>query len=223
MSSLSLDHHTRCARVRRYYSLHGHMMTRLLRTFPLVIACSGFFLTVLPDLSHAQSARDQEAQAEAAEAAQKAEAAKAAKRAAPPSAIPGAAEEDGEDEHGSGDIEPTAALFDAINRGSTPSAKESINRGADLNGRNILGQTPLEMSIDMNRNAITFLLLSMRGQNTRASTVSSVKETVASSGDQPDSGRKIKPEKSVAKPGKLPDQSGGKPQPSVGFLGFSGS
>jgi len=61
------------------------------------------------------------------------------------------------------DMQPTDALFDAINRGDTPAARDALNRGADLHGHNVLGMTPTELSVDLARNDITFLLLSMRG------------------------------------------------------------
>jgi hypothetical protein len=61
------------------------------------------------------------------------------------------------------DADPTEALFDAINHGDMNTAKDALARGADLNGRNILGMTPIDLSIDLGRNEITFLLLSMRG------------------------------------------------------------
>ena len=104
---------------------------------------------------------------EAADAAAKAEAKAAAKAAAPPPAIPGAVTDEATatSGHMSADMEPTAALFDAINRGDMTSAKEALGRGADLNGKNVLGQSPIDMSIDLNRNDITFLLLSMRGND----------------------------------------------------------
>ena len=60
-------------------------------------------------------------------------------------------------------MEPTDALFDAINRGDIGSARDAISRGADLHGQNILGMTPMELSVDLGRNDISFLLLSMRG------------------------------------------------------------
>ena len=60
------------------------------------------------------------------------------------------------------DMQPTDALFDAINRGDIATARDAISRGADLQGQNILGMTPLELSIDLGRNDISFLLLSMR-------------------------------------------------------------
>src|SRR5271157_6085874 len=39
------------------------------------------------------------------------------------------------------DLEPTDALFDAINRGDIGAARDAISRGADLSGHNILGMT----------------------------------------------------------------------------------
>ncbi|MCT6879702.1 MAG: hypothetical protein M3Z67_04365 [Commensalibacter sp.] len=61
------------------------------------------------------------------------------------------------------DTNPTQSLFNAINAGRLNEAKDALNRGADLRAKNVLGQTPLDMSIDLNRDRITFLLLSMRG------------------------------------------------------------
>lgn len=63
------------------------------------------------------------------------------------------------------DMQPNDALFDAIQRGDEAAARDALNRGADLHATNVLGQTPLDLSIDLNRNAITFLLLSMRGSD----------------------------------------------------------
>ena len=61
------------------------------------------------------------------------------------------------------DMPPNEALFDAINRGDLSAAKDAIGRGADIHGRNVLGLTPLELSVDLGRNDISFLLLSLRG------------------------------------------------------------
>jgi len=61
------------------------------------------------------------------------------------------------------DMTPNDALFDAINRGDIAAVRDAINRGAELRGKDILGLTPTELSIDLGRNDITFLLLSMRG------------------------------------------------------------
>ncbi len=62
-----------------------------------------------------------------------------------------------------GEMPPTDALFDAINRGDANAAREAIGRGADIYGHNVLGLTPLELSVDLGRNNISFLLLSLRG------------------------------------------------------------
>ncbi len=84
----------------------------------------------------------------------------------PPAAVPGArarADSVTTTDRGTNDLPPTEALFDAINRGDINSAKDAIGRGADLDGTNLLGLTPLELSVDLARNDISFLLLSMRG------------------------------------------------------------
>jgi hypothetical protein len=87
--------------------------------------------------------------------------------ATPPPAIPGAqaAPDSGVplDKSLIGAMSPNDALFDAIHRGDIAAAREALNRGAQLDARNVLGQTPIDVSIDLNRNDITFLLLSMRG------------------------------------------------------------
>jgi hypothetical protein len=67
------------------------------------------------------------------------------------------------------DLPPTEALFDAINRGDMASARDALARGADLSGTNVLGMTPLELSVDLDRNDITFLLLSERAADSSRS------------------------------------------------------
>jgi len=61
------------------------------------------------------------------------------------------------------EMDPNDALFDSINRGDISTARDAIKRGADLHARNVLGMTPLDLSVDLGRNDITFLLLSLRG------------------------------------------------------------
>ena len=61
------------------------------------------------------------------------------------------------------DMSPNDALFDGINRGDIATVRDAVNRGADLGSRSVLGQTPIELSVDLGRNDITFLLLSLRG------------------------------------------------------------
>ena len=61
------------------------------------------------------------------------------------------------------EMKPNEALFDGVNRGDIASVREALARGAELETPNMLGQTATELSIDLGRNEITFLLLSMRG------------------------------------------------------------
>ena len=90
----------------------------------------------------------------------------AARREPPPPAVPGArarADSVAPADRSAADLPPTEALFDAINRGDIVSARDAVSRGADLDGTNLLGLTPLELSVDLARNDISFLLLSLRG------------------------------------------------------------
>ena len=63
------------------------------------------------------------------------------------------------------DLNPNSALFDAINRGDTVAARDALSRGADPEAHNVLGLTPIELSVDLGRNDISFLLLSLRGSS----------------------------------------------------------
>jgi ankyrin repeat protein len=124
-------------------------------------------------------------------------------------------------------MEPNEALFDAINRGDIATARDALSRGADLHAHNILGMTPLELSIDLGRNDISFMLLSMRAaDDTRPS--------------QPRQARAAKPEPkpparqakrapsravaasapAVSQTARLFSGDGGTPNPNAGFLGF---
>jgi hypothetical protein len=125
------------------------------------------------------------------------------------------------------EMNPTDALFDAINRGDITVARDAINRGADLEGRNILGMTPMELSIDLSRNDIAFLLLSMRGADSASS-----REPPPAKGAKQQPIREVRmkapPLPRVAAPppprvAKLFSGDGGTPVPQSGFLGFSGT
>ena len=89
----------------------------------------------------------------------------------PPPALPGAQTDNDRvapvDKQAT-DMQPTEALFDAINRGDIVSARDAVARGADLRGHNLLGMTPMELSVDLGRNNITFLLLSLRAGDSAA-------------------------------------------------------
>jgi hypothetical protein len=122
---------------------------------------------------------------------------------------------------------PTDALFDAINRGDIAAARDAISRGADLNGRNVLGMTPMELSVDLGRNDISFLLLSMRAEDHRPSS------TAAGQGGKPGEAPRARvkvarqqpvvPAQPVQRTPRLFANDGGAPVPSVGFLGFDPS
>jgi hypothetical protein len=81
-----------------------------------------------------------------------------------PAALPGATSSATAPDHAGPrpDLAPNLALFDAVNRGDKAAARDAVNRGADIEARNVLGLTPLELSVDLGRNDITFLLLSLR-------------------------------------------------------------
>ena len=135
------------------------------------------------------------------------------------------------------DLQPTDALFDAINRGDIAAARDALNRGADLNGVNVLGLTPMELSVDLGRNDISFLLLSMRGEDSGRGA-----RAVARDSAPPAAPHGPLPLKAAqahhpsGKPGtlettreaalrktatpKLFANDGGRPLPNVGFLGF---
>ncbi len=144
------------------------------------------------------------------------------KPAAPPPSIPGA-QPDADavvipSDKVAAEMAPNDALFDAVNRGDLAAAKDALNRGAQLDAHNVLGQTPIDASIDLNHNDITFLLLSMRGStpNTRATTLVNAKA--------PAPGRHTKATlvKGTAHPAPrapvIADR--GTPNPAVGFTGF---
>src|SRR5437868_4091148 len=69
-----------------------------------------------------------------------------APRQAPPPALPGAQSQSGAAPATKlpTDMSPNDALFDAINRGDIAAARDSLNRGADLSARNMLGMSPME-------------------------------------------------------------------------------
>lgn len=204
---------------------------RLLPSFARLLLISALAATplCLVPLHHAQAqdADDAEAEQEAEAAQKKAEARKAARRAAPPTALPGAQGSDDDDSgHARADVNPTTALFDAINRGSLNAAKEALNRGADMGGHNVLDQTPLDMAIDLNRKDIMFLLLSMRTYNPDGRLDTSVSdggvEMKDGSGHLRIGGKATTSKGTAIAKGPHFDTSGGQADPSIGFLGFAG-
>jgi len=84
-----------------------------------------------------------------------------------PAGVPGAGAapvETGPQVSKADDGDPTAELFAAVNSGDYNSAQDAISRGADLFGHNALGETPLDVSIALNRSSITFLILATRNE-----------------------------------------------------------
>ncbi len=160
----------------------------------------------------------------------------------PPAAVPGArARPDSVAPAGraTADLPPTEALFDAINRGDIATARDAVNRGADLDGTNVLGLTPLELSVDLSRNDITFLLLSMRGADSGSSQGGPPQQAAAAPspaarrrGEHIVAERTVPLQKTaigvaaresappVHQTAALYSGNGGAPLPSAGFLGF---
>lgn len=124
---------------------------------------------------------------------------------------------------------PTQSLFEAINTGNIREVQDSLNRGADLRATNVLGQTPLEMSIDLNRDRITFLLLSMRGYNNSPQSLASKEDITTVSVKNNKGHLSIKGknqhgsaaiQNSISPYG---HNGGGIAKPEIGFLGFQRS
>ena len=131
--------------------------------------------------------------------------------------------------------DPTAALFTAVNKGDYNGAQDALSRGADLNARDQFGETPLDLSISLNRNTITFLLLQTRnelgeqdGPAGQSWTLKGVPSAPAHKAKP--QGRQVVPSPAAAhavapKPAPHPAvpagaASKGTPNPQAGFLGF---
>lgn len=142
------------------------------------------------------------------------------------------------------EMSPTEALFDAINRGDMAAARDAVNRGGELDGRNVLGMTPLDLSVDLGRNDISFMLLSMRGDSASARAQARVGALTgarmggsasARNGAEPEAPRAATRARMVAGSSRAPvdeyeepsystphysSGGGGAPIPAAGFLGF---
>lgn len=196
-------------------------LPRLIRTSLLLSLGCASMISYIPHNAHAQSAAEAEAEQDAMEAQKKSEARKEARRSAPPSALPGAESDDEDQSHSRLDLNPTDALFDAINNGSLIAAKEALNRGADVNAKNVLDQTPLDMAIDLGRNDIMFLLLSMRTYNPDGHLMGDVHHDDITEGENTHHINIHGKTALTASPSvKKPIISGGTPNPHAGFLGF---
>jgi hypothetical protein len=121
--------------------------------------------------------------------------------------------------------DPTTALFAAVNSGDYNAAQDAVSRGADPDAQNTLGETPLELSIALNRNSITFMLLSARnegGGGSAAQPPPAMPATRAGAAHQiyqATPARMVSPPPLDAAPGNNP----GVPDQQAGFLGFGKS
>jgi len=136
------------------------------------------------------------------------------------------------------EMRPTEALFDAINRGDITAARDAINRGAELNGRNLLGFTPIEVAVDLSRKDISFLLLSLRGMDPRpqgpanpgttAQTAAAQARAAKLEAQRQEAARRAAarvppPQNAVGvQTPRLFAGDGGQPVPDAGFMGFGG-
>ncbi len=146
----------------------------------------------------------------------------------PPAAIPGAEPDPGSavipSDRVAAEMSPNDALFDAINRGDLSAAKDALNRGAQLDSKNVLGQTPTDAAIDLSRNDITFLLLSMRGaapslRHAQGKTAAAI--PVAAAPVHGKHGRAVvEANASRRAPARSLSDDRGTPNPEVGFTGF---
>lgn len=131
------------------------------------------------------------------------------------------------------EMSPNAALFDAINRDDIRGVRDALNRGAELRAHNVLGLTPLELSVDLGHNAISFLLMSYRdaedgGSSAAPSAAGATKPSgpaaILAAHGAPRSKvvavRQATPPAPPQTPRLFADD-GGAPVPSQGFLGFN--
>jgi hypothetical protein len=154
----------------------------------------------------------------------------------PPAALPGAqtnADTVAPSDRPAGDLAPTEALFDAVDRGDITAARDAIKRGADLDGHDVLDMTPLELSVDLGRKDITFLLLSLRGIGGTAPAAAAEAAPAKPGATHPAHAvAQAKPAHAkqpvvAARPATSARQyagaaDGGTPIPQAGFLGFGG-
>ncbi len=157
--------------------------------------------------------------------------------APPPAAVPGARARPDTmvpADRATADLPPTEALFDAINRGDIGSARDALSRGADLDATNLLGLTPTELSVDLARNDITFLLLSLRGggggqrgPQTSTQALAAPPPTAAERRAARQARAATRPRNRVTEAAARPQNpalfagNGGTANPAVGFLGFN--
>ena len=155
---------------------------------------------------------------------------------APPPSLPGAVTQSDRVAPAKGTViaDPNDALFDAINRGDIASARDALDRGADLEAHNVLGMTPIDLSVDLGRNDITFLLLSLRNGDLQLNHRGPAQTAQTAPGTKPPPAGTKQARAPATPPVKQAAQvapaapaaprlfagDGGTPNPSAGFLGF---
>jgi len=123
--------------------------------------------------------------------------------------------------------DPTTALFDAINKNDYNAAQDALSRGADLTAQDPLGETPLELSVDLNRNSITFMILAARNETGTESGGIATGQAALTSAPQSvpvRHHRHVEPANLVSPPmatGPAYGSATGTPNASAGFNGFS--
>jgi ankyrin repeat protein len=157
----------------------------------------------------------------------------------PPPALPGLAARPAPEPipaNPNANLSPTAALFDAINRGDLAAARDAVARGASLEERNVLGLTAIESAVDQGRNDILFYLLSaraaLRAQQPADSGLTAAQRAARDRAAEREATRAARAaaEAARAQPSRVgPAPSlrprlfandGGAPRPEIGFLGF---
>jgi hypothetical protein len=153
---------------------------------------------------------------------------------APPPALPGAASRSDAVAPATKlgtDMSPNEALFDAIDRGDIAAARDAMSRGADLGAHNVLGMTPMELSVDLGRNDISFLLLSYRTTDSSPRATAQAQPNAVAPGAAPKAAAvksaprvQVVPVKEVVPTApqtpRLFANDGGTAVPNAGFLGF---
>lgn len=149
---------------------------------------------------------------------------------APPAALPGASNQQAIAPPSTvpATMSPNDELFDAINRNDIAAVRDALSRGAQIDAKDELGMTPLQLSVDLGRNSITFLLLSMRDAGAAAPVQKVAAKPVAHPPKPPSvrkararPARQIEAAERQTLPRKFADD-GGVPVPQAGFLGFGG-
>lgn len=189
-----------------------------------VAALLTLVLLAAPLAPASAQSRDDE---EAAGAASAAAAAKKKKLVTVPKALPGSHVDSIDPaplDRPPSEMKPNEALFDGVNRGDIAAVREALARGAELEAPNILGQTATEVSIDLARNEITFLLLSMRSAVSRSAGRTVANVTASKPAPAAPVARPAVAPKPVAAPVVVPAKpfvnNPGTPAPQAGFLGF---